>query len=116
MTRAQPHGIRRTGEVDVVAGHLGHLHGIAQGVDAVEGRSLQFVDTHAYFLLHVSGHVTEIGHQGVQFALLTQVFYTQRLHLLGIAGLHCIHLFQQFLNPVNHSLFDKFHAKVRNNS
>ena len=116
MTRAQANGIGRAGEVNIDAGGLGYLNGLAQAVYLVESQRLELIDAHAHFLLHVGRHKAEIRHQGIQLALLAQVFDAQCLDLVCILSLQGTNLFYKFLDFLYHSRCVKIFAKVQNNS
>ena len=47
------------------------------------GKGLQFVDKLAYLALLLGRNIAEIIHEGVDGALLAQIFYTQSLDIFG---------------------------------
>ena len=109
MARAQLHGVRRAGQVDVLVGRILSGAVLAQLVDALGSQRLQFVDFHAHRLFLVGSHVTEVVHEGRDFTFLAEVFQTELFHFVGILSAQRLYFFEKFVYLVEYHgylLFD----------
>ena len=86
MARAQLHGGGGAGDVEAFGAGSLSLDALAQGVDFVGGKRLQFVDCHADSAFLVGGDAAEFNEQGGDDAFLAEVFDAEGLHLGGVAG------------------------------
>ena len=77
---------------------------LAQGVYAVEGRDLEFVELLPHFALEFRGHRLELFHQGVQFALLAEHFDAELLDLGRCLRFELFDTSEKFIDFVGHIL------------
>ena len=97
MARAEGYGVGRAREVDVVADGVGSLELLFELVDFVECFLLEFVDFDAHGLFLFGRHVAEVGHEGVDFTFLAEIFQSELFDFLGIFGRERAYFFQKFV-------------------
>ena len=97
MACSEGDGIGSAREVDVVADGVGSLKLLLEFVDFLECLLLQFVDLDSNGLLFFSGHVAEVGHKGVDLALLAEIFQSELFDFLSILCRKSAYFFEKFV-------------------
>ena len=83
---AQLYGVGRTGEVHLGSTAVVGLEGLFEFGDALCSAGLQCVESHAHLFLLLGRHVTEVGHQVIDGALLAQILDAQCFQLFCAIG------------------------------
>ena len=97
MARAEGDGVGSAREVDVVADGVGSFELLFQLVDFVECFLLELVDFDADGFLFFGCHVAEVGHEGVDFTFLAEIFQSELFNFLGILCRERAYFFQKFV-------------------
>ena len=102
MARSQGDGVRRARQIDIVRHRFLSGSGRLEFVDALGGARLEFIDSHAEFLLHLGRHGTEVIHESADFPFLAKILNAQGFCLLRSSSRQGIDFFEQLLDFFEH--------------
>ena len=104
MACAELYGVGGTRQVDGLFASLLRLALLAQLVDALSSKCLQFVDLHADGLFLVGSHIAEVVHQGSNLTLLAEVFQSELFYFICVLCTQILHFFEKLINLIKYHI------------
>ena len=96
MTGTESYRVGGTCQVNIIAGCISLFHLLLESVDAFCNSLLQLIDLYTNCFLLVGWHCAEVGHKGINRALLAQILESELLYFFCILSRKSAHFLQEF--------------------